>query len=118
MSFVIYEEDQFVKADIIEMLVQSFPADTVHVVSNIGEFSELLIHATSPMVAIIGSQLPDPEMADQIGAKRHAVVVISDSKILPEQSGGIYKSVGRPFSSQMLLDAIRSVISFQQSSPS
>jgi DNA-binding NarL/FixJ family response regulator len=115
MSFVVYEEDQFVTADILEMLAQSFPEEPVHVVADIGEFSDLLIQATKPMVAIVGSRLPDVDTADQIGAKRHAVVVISDSKVLPEKVDGIYKTVGRPFSSHMLLEAIRTVISCQLS---
>jgi len=118
VGFLVYEEDILVKADIIEMLSQHFPDCPVATLHRLDELGEVVLQAAQPLVAVLSAKLPEIDRQFAEAASRHAVVMVSDQGAELPAHLPRWQTVSKPFSSDMLIDAVRSALSSLQSAPS
>ncbi len=119
MTFLVYDKDPFVQADILETLAAAFPNCSVSLLSEIGLLGAVAKASAQPTVAVISASWADvkTQIAD-LGQRAHdlCLVLIGD-EAAGDAEGILATSVQRPFSSDSLLQAVRSVLSARPSSP-
>lgn len=110
MSFIVYEEDPFVRADICETLVDAFQGTSIVVAETVDGLRDLAITLTEPFVGVVSlpaGQAIEPYIDALSKGIAGQMVVIGD---IPQQVAERMAYVPRPFSSDALVAAVRSAL--------
>ncbi|MFD2741520.1 hypothetical protein ACFSUD_18285 [Sulfitobacter aestuarii] len=114
MTFVVVEEDPFIRSDICEILQRGFPECRVSTLSLLTDLPDVAPKARSPLVAVVSTDRCDVTSAlEALGdiGRSWALVLIGDFPAalnLPERRCSL---VSRPFSSDTLLAAVKGAFS-------
>ena len=119
MSFHVWQRNEFVQSDISESLTGAFREPRVFVYNVFEALLEAVLAATDPIVAIISK--PDDEalqkMRDLVKDGRARVIVTSEPDNREVFSDDAFHFLPLPFSSPMLINAVRSATSDLPSFP-
>ena len=113
MSFHVWQRNEFVQSDISESLTGAFQERRVFVYNVIESLLEAVLAASEPVVAIISR--PEDEaletLRDLVNDGRARVIVTSEPDDREGFSNDAFHFLPLPFSSPMLINAVRSATS-------
>lgn len=114
MSFIVLEQDPFVRADICETLAEAFSGQSVAVAESMDGITDLAFGWSGPFVAVLSmsSDLEERALGQLKDTMPNAsFVVIADT--VPDEvlNGTGFVYLPRPFSSDSLISAVRTAIS-------
>jgi DNA-binding NarL/FixJ family response regulator len=118
MTFYIVEQDPLVRTDLRELLQEMFPGEAVHALESVQEMISSLSMARleEMVVALIGAPINEAiALQEHLGATadKFRFIMMNDTPAHAAGQPASWPFVPRPFSGDMVISAIKSVLGHQ-----